>query len=73
MFHSISKENEERNLTPMSTKGVKFVTVMAACLSVFEYRPAKGTTSLKRDPETILDGATPKIDSTGSTESRRSH
>ena len=70
IFHPVSKENEERNLAPMCVNGVKFITIMAACLSAFEYRPAKPTTNIKGDPDNMLEGATPKRESTESTEWR---
>ncbi|WP_309630262.1 hypothetical protein [Brevundimonas sp.] len=52
IFHSISKENEERNLAPMSTRGVKFITRAAACLEIFDRKP--------RDPaaDTEIQSAT---------------
>jgi hypothetical protein len=43
IFHSISKENEERKLAPMSVNGVKFITSVASYLAIFDKRPAKPT------------------------------
>lgn len=52
IFHSISKENEERKLAPMSINGVKFITRIACCLTIFDRSPRD------RDTDTAIAPAT---------------
>lgn len=56
MFHSISKEYEERKLAPMSMNGVKIITCMAACLSVFETRPRDKAVNIEDQSGNFLKG-----------------